>query len=78
MLELIVEADPSEPLPTPLPVGSPGPQRLLDDGNILTPGRVAAAIDLCLHIIRIDYGLQIVNLNRHGFSADLMWVAAHG
>jgi transcriptional regulator GlxA family with amidase domain len=33
----------------------------VDDGVILTSAGVAAGIDLCLHIIRLDHGAEVVN-----------------
>jgi transcriptional regulator GlxA family with amidase domain len=33
----------------------------IDDGQVLTAGGTAAGIDLCLHIVRTDYGAQIAN-----------------
>jgi AraC family transcriptional regulator, transcriptional activator FtrA len=33
----------------------------VDDGNILTSAGSAAGIDLCLHIVRRDYGAEIAN-----------------
>jgi len=33
----------------------------VDDGNILTSAGTAAGIDLCLHIVRLDYGAEIAN-----------------
>ncbi|MEY9854684.1 transcriptional regulator GlxA family with amidase domain [Catenulispora sp. GAS73] len=33
----------------------------IDDGDILTSAGVAAAIDLCLHIIRTDHGSSVAN-----------------
>src|ERR1700687_574836 len=33
----------------------------VDDGRVLTSAGTAAAIDLCLHIVRRDYGAQVAN-----------------
>ncbi|HKP44912.1 GlxA family transcriptional regulator [Mycobacterium sp.] len=33
----------------------------VDDGDILTSAGLAAGIDLCLHIIRCDHGVQVAN-----------------
>ena len=33
----------------------------IDDGQILTSAGTAAGIDLCLHIVRLDYGAEIAN-----------------
>jgi len=33
----------------------------IDEGNILTSAGSAAGIDLCLHIVRLDYGAEIAN-----------------
>jgi transcriptional regulator GlxA family with amidase domain len=33
----------------------------VDDGDILTSAGLAAGIDLCLHIIRSDHGVQVAN-----------------
>jgi transcriptional regulator GlxA family with amidase domain len=33
----------------------------VDDGRVLTSAGTAAAIDLCLHIVRTDYGAQVAN-----------------
>jgi AraC family transcriptional activator FtrA len=33
----------------------------VDEGNILTSGGVAAVIDLCLHVVRKDYGADAAN-----------------
>jgi transcriptional regulator GlxA family with amidase domain len=33
----------------------------VDDGDVLTSAGLAAGIDLCLHIIRSDYGAQVAN-----------------
>jgi transcriptional regulator GlxA family with amidase domain len=33
----------------------------VDDGDVLTSAGLAAGIDLCLHIIRCDYGAQVAN-----------------
>lgn len=32
-----------------------------DDGDILTSAGSAAGIDLCLHVVRRDYGMEIAN-----------------
>ena len=32
------------------------------DGNVLTSAGSAAGIDLCLHVVRLDYGLEAANL----------------
>ena len=34
----------------------------VDDGDIMTSGGVAAGIDLCLHVVRKDYGAEITNM----------------
>ena len=34
----------------------------VDEGNILTSAGRAAGLDLCLHIVRRDYGIEIANL----------------
>jgi AraC family transcriptional activator FtrA len=34
----------------------------VDDGDILTSAGTAAGIDLCLHIVRLDYGAEIANM----------------
>jgi AraC family transcriptional activator FtrA len=34
----------------------------VDDGDILTSGGVAAGIDLCLHVVRMDYGAELTNM----------------
>ena len=34
----------------------------VDDGDVLTSAGLAAGIDLCLHIIRIDHGTQVANV----------------
>lgn len=34
----------------------------VDDGHIMTSGGVAAGIDLCLHVVRKDYGAEITNM----------------
>jgi AraC family transcriptional activator FtrA len=33
----------------------------VDDGNILTSAGTAAAIDLCLHIVALDFGAEVAN-----------------
>ena len=33
----------------------------VDDGDVLTSAGLAAGIDLCLHIIRLDHGAQVAN-----------------
>ncbi|WP_027341639.1 GlxA family transcriptional regulator [Hamadaea tsunoensis] len=33
----------------------------VDDGNVLTSAGLAAGIDLCLHMIRMDYGAAVAN-----------------
>ncbi|HEX2773237.1 MAG TPA: helix-turn-helix domain-containing protein [Micromonosporaceae bacterium] len=33
----------------------------VDDGDVLTSAGVAAGIDLCLHVIRIDHGSEVAN-----------------
>src|SRR6202521_4883262 len=33
----------------------------VDEGNLLTSAGSAAGIDLCLHIVRLDYGAEIAN-----------------
>jgi transcriptional regulator GlxA family with amidase domain len=33
----------------------------VDDGDILTSAGSAAGIDLCLHLVRVDYGAEIAN-----------------
>ncbi|GAA0895457.1 GlxA family transcriptional regulator [Pseudonocardia zijingensis] len=33
----------------------------VDDGRLLTSGGVAAGIDLCLHIVRSDFGAEVAN-----------------
>jgi transcriptional regulator GlxA family with amidase domain len=33
----------------------------VDDGDVLTSAGLAAGIDLCLHVIRIDHGTQVAN-----------------
>lgn len=33
----------------------------VDDGDILTSAGTAASIDLCLHIVRLDHGVEIAN-----------------
>jgi AraC family transcriptional activator FtrA len=33
----------------------------IDEGDVLTSGGVAAAIDLCLHLVRKDHGAEIAN-----------------
>jgi len=32
-----------------------------DEDNVFTSGGVAAGIDLCLHLVRLDYGAQVAN-----------------
>jgi AraC family transcriptional activator FtrA len=44
----------------------------VDDGEILTSAGTAAGIDLCLHVVRLDYGAEIANA-----VARRMVVAAH-
>ena len=44
----------------------------VDDGEILTSAGTAAGIDLCLHLVRLDYGAEIANS-----VARRMVVAAH-
>jgi transcriptional regulator GlxA family with amidase domain len=44
----------------------------VDDGEILTSAGTAAGIDLCLHLVRLDYGAEIANA-----VARRMVVAAH-
>jgi len=34
----------------------------VDDGNVLTSAGSAAGIDLCLHVVRLDFGAEIANL----------------
>jgi transcriptional regulator GlxA family with amidase domain len=34
----------------------------VDDGDILTSAGTAAGIDLCLHVVRLDYGAEIANM----------------
>ena len=34
----------------------------VDDGDILTSAGTAAGIDLCLHVVRLDYGAEVANL----------------
>ena len=34
----------------------------VDDGNILTSAGTAAGIDLCLHVVRLDYGAEAANI----------------
>jgi len=34
----------------------------IDDGDILTSAGTAAGIDLCLHIVRSDYGAEVANI----------------
>lgn len=34
----------------------------VDDGDILTSAGTAAGIDLCLHVVRLDYGAEIANI----------------
>ena len=33
----------------------------IDDGDVLTSAGVAAGIDLCLHVIRLDHGSEVAN-----------------
>lgn len=33
----------------------------IDEGNVLTSAGSAAAIDVCLHVVRTDYGAQVAN-----------------
>ena len=33
----------------------------VDDGDILTSAGTAAGIDLCLHVVRLDYGAEVAN-----------------
>ena len=33
----------------------------VDEGDVLTSGGVAAGIDLCLHVVRKDYGAEVAN-----------------
>lgn len=33
----------------------------VDEGNVLTSAGVAAGIDLCLHVVRLDYGAEVAN-----------------
>ena len=44
----------------------------VDDGEVLTSAGTAAGIDLCLHVVRLDYGAEIANA-----VARRMVVAAH-
>jgi AraC family transcriptional regulator, transcriptional activator FtrA len=34
----------------------------VDDGDILTSAGTAAGIDLCLHVVRLDYGAEVANV----------------
>jgi transcriptional regulator GlxA family with amidase domain len=34
----------------------------VDDGDILTSAGTAAGIDLCLHVVRLDYGAEAANI----------------
>ena len=34
----------------------------VDDGDILTSAGTAAGIDLCLHVVRLDYGAEVANI----------------
>jgi AraC family transcriptional regulator, transcriptional activator FtrA len=34
----------------------------VDEGDVLTSGGVAAGIDLCLHVVRKDYGAEVTNM----------------
>jgi transcriptional regulator GlxA family with amidase domain len=44
----------------------------VDDGQVLTAAGTAAGIDVCLHVVRLDYGAEIANM-----VARRMVVAAH-
>ena len=33
----------------------------VDDGDVLTSAGTAASIDLCLHLVRLDYGAEVAN-----------------
>jgi len=44
----------------------------VDDGQVLTAAGTAAGIDVCLHVVRLDYGAEIANQ-----VARRMVVAAH-
>ena len=44
----------------------------VDDGEVMTSAGTAAGIDLCLHVVRLDYGAEIANS-----VARRMVVAAH-
>jgi transcriptional regulator GlxA family with amidase domain len=44
----------------------------VDDGEVMTSAGTAAGIDLCLHVVRLDYGAEIANA-----VARRMVVAAH-
>jgi transcriptional regulator GlxA family with amidase domain len=44
----------------------------VDDGQVMTSAGTAAGIDLCLHVVRLDYGAEIANS-----VARRMVVAAH-
>ena len=44
----------------------------VDDGQVMTSAGTAAGIDLCLHVVRLDYGAEIANA-----VARRMVVAAH-
>jgi hypothetical protein len=35
--------------------------RYTDDGCVLTSAGVAARVDLCLHVVRLDYGAVVAN-----------------
>jgi AraC family transcriptional regulator, transcriptional activator FtrA len=34
----------------------------VDDGDVLTSAGTAAGLDLCLHIVRRDFGADVANL----------------
>src|SRR5690242_13536006 len=34
----------------------------VDEGNVLTSAGLAAGLDLCLHLVRLDYGSEVANL----------------
>jgi transcriptional regulator GlxA family with amidase domain len=52
----------AEELATRYPLVKVDPAVLyVDDGNILTSAGTAAAIDLCLHIVALDFGAEIAN-----------------
>lgn len=44
----------------------------VDDGQVMTSAGTAAGIDLCLHVVRLDYGAEVANA-----VARRMVVAAH-